>query len=141
MKRRVDKKNGADTYKGLDIMSQDQFLYWAITNQQFITCYDMWVKHDYHKHFAPSVHRKNPLKGYVKGNMEFMPLKMHLIKDTPRTPIAGIDPKTFQIKYTLPSISSAKEFGFCPATISKTMSDKYPHHITCGGLVWRTLTK
>lgn len=71
--RGIDKRK-EHLYKGLEIVSKEEFLSWALSDKNFIELHRNWVKSDYKAKLRPSCDRIDPNVGYVFGNMQFLTL-------------------------------------------------------------------
>lgn len=64
-------------WQGLEIMSKHHFVEWALLDKSFNDTYNNWDQCMYSPSQVPSIHRIDSSKGYVRGNMEWMPVKSH----------------------------------------------------------------
>ena len=59
-------------YKGLSILSKEDFYAWSEDNPNFWELYFAWVVVGYERKLSPSVNRIDPTKGYEIGNIEWV---------------------------------------------------------------------
>lgn len=59
-------------YKGLPIMSKEDFYTWSKEDNGFHSLYGDWVKSNYARKLSPSINRKDVKDGYVFGNVEWI---------------------------------------------------------------------
>jgi hypothetical protein len=74
MKSRVKgiQKKKAHLYKGLEILSKDEFYDWSRSSNRFKALYERWKLSDYRRTLTPSIDRINPKQGYTLGNMRWL---------------------------------------------------------------------
>lgn len=63
--------------KGLYLLPKVEFIDWTIGNTDYIDLYLNWIKKEFVKPFAPSIHRLNNKKGYQIGNMAWITVAEH----------------------------------------------------------------
>jgi len=59
-------------YKGLKLLSKEDFYMWAKGNVEFNALFNTWVDSGYARKLTPSVDRINSYEGYFIENMEFV---------------------------------------------------------------------
>lgn len=59
-------------YKGLPIVSRDEFYDWSKNNKDYREIFDSWVESGYILRKSPSIDRKDPEKGYTLDNMRWV---------------------------------------------------------------------
>ncbi len=72
VKRRCLGKTPDKNYKGLPFLSRKEFLAIAKNDRSLKTLYDGYVENGRIRKLTPSVHRIDPPKGYVPGNIAFI---------------------------------------------------------------------
>jgi hypothetical protein len=65
-------KKKAHLYKGLPILSRNDFYAWAWDNPDFWRLYKQWAATDYDRKLSPSINRLDTNKGYTIDNMEWL---------------------------------------------------------------------
>lgn len=73
------------SYVGLELVSRDEFIQWAMADTDFYTLYDTWEMSNYEYRWTPSIDRLNPALGYTLDNMNFCTIsentkRMHQMK-------------------------------------------------------------
>jgi len=72
--RMVDRVKGATNrstyYKGLEILTREEFYKWALNNTEYIRLHAEW--NGICRKTAPSIDRIDSNKGYVLGNMQWI---------------------------------------------------------------------
>lgn len=71
VKGRGDKRSRY-LYKGLPIVSKDEFIEWALSDPAFKRQYAAWAAAGYERRLAPSIERIDSDKGYIHPNMEWI---------------------------------------------------------------------
>lgn len=61
-------------YDGLPIISRQEFIAWAGTQEDFYRLFEAWEKSGYERRLTPTVDRIEGPKGYVLGNMRWLTL-------------------------------------------------------------------
>ena len=56
-------------YKGLEILSKEDFYSWSFKSKTFDELYNDWAKNDYCTKLTPSIDRVDSSKGYTLNNM------------------------------------------------------------------------
>jgi hypothetical protein len=64
-------------WQGLDIMSKAHFVEWALLDKSFNDVYSNWEQCAFNPSQVPSIHRIDSNKGYIRDNMEWLPVKSH----------------------------------------------------------------
>lgn len=59
-------------YRGLDLLSREDFYQWSKLSVTFIKLFDEWIASGYSRKLTPSVDRVNPSEGYHLSNMEWV---------------------------------------------------------------------
>lgn len=59
-------------YEGLDYLSLDEFVSWAINNLEYNKLHNVYVKSNYNNKLAPSIDRIDTTKGYELSNMRWL---------------------------------------------------------------------
>lgn len=72
MKNRVLGRSKPHIYKGLSILSREEFYTYTLDDVAFNRLYRRWVAADYDRRLTPSVNRINPDLGYDKNNIEWV---------------------------------------------------------------------
>ena len=65
-------KKKAHLYKGLEILSKEDFYNWSNNDSEYARLFMEWVDSEYEQRLSPSIDRKNPLLGYVLDNMRWL---------------------------------------------------------------------
>lgn len=75
MRKRVMGKdpNCINTVKGLPIVSRKEFVAWATEDNGYKKLWGAWKASGYQRGLTPSIDRIDSTKGYVFGNMQFLP--------------------------------------------------------------------
>lgn len=63
---------GKPRYKGIDICSREDFVRWAIKNEDLKSLHNKWSSEGFKRGLTPSIDRIDSTKGYVKGNMRWL---------------------------------------------------------------------
>lgn len=59
-------------YKGLSILTREDFYNWAVDNTNFNSLFETWETDNYSRKLTPSVNRINPKLGYTLDNIEWI---------------------------------------------------------------------
>jgi hypothetical protein len=59
-------------YKGLELLSREDFYNWAYNHAEFLKLFVKWRNSGYDRKLAPSVNRIDSSRGYVLANMEWI---------------------------------------------------------------------
>lgn len=59
-------------YKGLDILSRDDFYAWSKNNPSFDFMFEKWKESNFDRRLTPTVDRINSKIGYVLSNMRWL---------------------------------------------------------------------
>lgn len=76
MKSRVHgiSPRGRDRYVSLPLIEKEAFYKWALNDKQFNRLFTAWQKSGKIQKIVPSIDRKNPKRGYVKDNLQWLTL-------------------------------------------------------------------
>lgn len=72
MRNRVLGKSKPHLYKGLPILSRQEFLYWAKEDITFCILFNYWKENGYKLKDRPSINRVDTRKGYTLDNVEWI---------------------------------------------------------------------
>ena len=74
MKSRIEgvQKTKHHLYEGKELISKEEFLDWAIDNEEFLMLLSDYKLSGYDRKLAPSVDRVDSEKGYTIDNMEWV---------------------------------------------------------------------
>lgn len=72
MKSRVLGINKPHLYKGLGILSKEEFYAWSKRDTSFNELHLFWTKIGYDPESSPSIDRIDPTKGYILSNMRWI---------------------------------------------------------------------
>jgi hypothetical protein len=72
MNRRVRGYVKPHIYKGLDILSKEDFYTFANSSDEFNHLYSSWVDSGYSRRLSPSIDRVDSTKGYTLDNIQFI---------------------------------------------------------------------
>lgn len=59
-------------YKGLEILSKEEFYEWTLTNTNFNDLFSTWEQESYNKKLTPSINRIDSSRGYSLDNIEWI---------------------------------------------------------------------
>ena len=62
----------AHLYKGLYLLSREDFYNWSYNHAEFLKLFVKWRNSGYDRKLCPTVDRVDPSKGYELGNMEWV---------------------------------------------------------------------
>jgi hypothetical protein len=65
-------KKKAHLYAGLELMPRDEFYLWAHSSRLFWDLWRVWKQAGHPRKLTPSVNRKDPERGYVIDNIEWL---------------------------------------------------------------------
>jgi hypothetical protein len=93
MKSRVNgvQKKCAHIYKGLDILSKDEFYTWINKSETFKELFDNYKNNNFSRRLSPTVDRINPDLGYTLDNMQILTLSDNVKLARPNTKFSKID--------------------------------------------------
>lgn len=81
MRYRVEgKAPKSDPYKGLPLLSKDDFMAWGMADPEFNRLHKEWVAAGYRRKLSPSIDRIEGPKGYVLGNMQWLTMAANAAK-------------------------------------------------------------
>ena len=74
IKQRCTQENGhkAHLYYGLDVMSKEEFLDWALNSVEFNHMYDEWIDSNKDRKLCPTPDRFDSSLGYTIDNLEWI---------------------------------------------------------------------
>jgi len=72
MSRRVRGYVKSHLYKGLDILSREDFYKFSNKSIHFDTLYNAWVISNYDRKLSPSIDRIDTSLGYINGNIQWI---------------------------------------------------------------------
>ena len=130
MVKRVSGKTPRKNYTGMPICSYEFFKNFSLKDPNFNQIFVKWEESGYLKTLAPSIDRIDKAKGYVDGNMQWLPVGEHTAKDNILGAVRAIDPATGKVVYEFshanhPSLLSA---GFTPSCIYRVISGERNTH-------------
>ena len=66
-------------YKGLELLDRNEFIKWSLKSKKLDLFLRNWKDVGYIRKYTPSINRKDPDKGYVIGNIEWIPLHLNCL--------------------------------------------------------------
>lgn len=72
-RRATRRERGWGYFEGLRVMPQAEFMEWAIADRWFNHFWDYWYRNGCEYSDAPTLDRIDTLRGYVAGNLQWIP--------------------------------------------------------------------
>jgi hypothetical protein len=123
MKRRITnpKSRDAKRYYGMELCDRDTFIYYFLTDENFIRIYSAWPDTGYAFGDAPTVDRIDNERGYSMDNIQFLTHRDNTLKDMVRKPILMFDKQGNFIKEYTCKWRASLELGIPNGNICKAV--------------------